>query len=199
MLDDAWFDEGAAAFSPRSTGAATHRRAIYVGRLLAWKGVHLALEVMRRPEASEWELHVFGSGPERRAMDAEVRCWRLADRVTFHGAVTRDDVRVAMAGADALLYPSMREAAGWVVAEALGVGCPVVCLDTAGPPLLLRGAGRAVTPGWGVVEELARALAASTGDARTVVRWGEDRVPALLDAWYCRATEGLAGKPGRVP
>jgi glycosyltransferase involved in cell wall biosynthesis len=38
--------------------------------------------------------------------------------------------------ADVLLFPSLREEAGWVVVEALASGLPVVCLDRGGPRAL---------------------------------------------------------------
>jgi glycosyltransferase involved in cell wall biosynthesis len=38
--------------------------------------------------------------------------------------------------ADVLLFPSLREEAGWIVVEALASGIPVVCLDRGGPPVL---------------------------------------------------------------
>ena len=38
--------------------------------------------------------------------------------------------------ADVLLFPSLREEAGWVVVEALAAGIPVICLDRGGPPVL---------------------------------------------------------------
>ena len=190
-LDSWWFTP-----LPRSTpslggkeSGTRRRRAIFAGRLVAWKGIHLALEVMRQPEAADWELHVYGQGPERRRAESAVARWGLSDRVFLHEPVPRARIRALMEEADALLYPSMRDAASWVVGEALAVGCPVVCLDVGGPPLLVGSSGTAVATDGDVPGNLARALEATPRDERPVVRWGEDRVPGLLDEWYARATD----------
>ena len=47
--------------------------------------------------------------------------------------------------ADVLAFPSLHEEGGWAVAEATGIGLPVVCLDRGGPAIL---GGRPVAAGW---------------------------------------------------
>jgi DNA-binding CsgD family transcriptional regulator len=64
----------------------------------------------------------------------------LEDRVRFLGRIPRERLLQTMReDADVLLFPSLREEAGWVVAEAVASGLPVVCLDQGGPPLLAAG------------------------------------------------------------
>ena len=55
--------------SPLPWNAASERRhAVCVGRLVAWKGVHLALATMAEPAAAGWELHSSSApGRKRRA------------------------------------------------------------------------------------------------------------------------------------
>jgi glycosyltransferase involved in cell wall biosynthesis len=162
-------------------------RAVFVGRLMSWKGVYLALAAMQEPEVSDWQLHYVGDGPERKRLERLIAQRGLGDRVRIEGWSTRAEVRAALLGADAFLYPSMREASPWVVAEALGVGCPVVCLDVGGPPLFLRGTGVAVPPGDRAPEMLAAALVQAKGMERRVVKWGVDDLPDLLHEWYVEA------------
>jgi glycosyltransferase involved in cell wall biosynthesis len=174
----------------RTTPAAPPWRAVYAGRLVAWKGVHLALAALAEPEAAGWELHCYGDGPARRSAAATVQRLGLADRVHFHGARPRAEVWAALASAHALLHPALREAAGWVVAEAQAVGCPVVCVDWAGPATLLtRGGGVAVAPGRGAPSRLARALGTvAAGDVAVAgSRWDLGSLARDLDAWYRRA------------
>jgi glycosyltransferase involved in cell wall biosynthesis len=161
------------------------RRAVFAGRLLAWKGVHLALATMT--VAHDWELVIYGDGPERTRVADSVRWLGLSDRVTLMGRRPRSEVRQAMVDADVFFFPSMREAAGWVVAEALAVGCPVVCLNTGGPPLLVGSSGCVVDPGPDLPERLADALAAAAALPREQVRWDEHALPALVSDWYTRA------------
>jgi glycosyltransferase involved in cell wall biosynthesis len=200
FLDPSWFgpalqDTPTVPHIPRGD----RRQVLFVSRLLAWKGIHLALETMRRTGLAEWELHIYGHGPERRRAQSEIRRWGLEHRVFLHEPVSRSELKVLMENADALLYPSMRDAASWVVGEALAVGCPVVCLDVGGPPILVRSCGVAVAIEGDVPGNLANALAA-TSTARTVVRWGDDRVPDLITDWYtlalgCHAEEANQSLP----
>jgi glycosyltransferase involved in cell wall biosynthesis len=59
--------------------------------------------------------------------------------------------------ADVLLFPSIHDEGGFVVAEALAVGLPVVCLARGGPPEI---GGTGVTPSdvVGTVSRLAEAV-----------------------------------------
>ena len=139
--------------------------------------------------AEDWDLLIYGDGPERTRLADSVRWLGLGDRVTLMGQHPRSEVRQAMADADVFFFPSMREAAGWVVAEALGVGCPVVCLDAGGPPLLVGASGRTVEPGPELPERLADALHVAAALPREQVRWDEHGLPALLSGWYRRALE----------
>jgi glycosyltransferase involved in cell wall biosynthesis len=169
-------------------GAPGIKTALFVGRLIPWKGVLLGISALARPEAANWELRIIGDGPdwgraERLAEELGVR-----DRVEFMGQLPREDVLAAMFRADALLAPALREAAGWAVTEALASGCPVVCLDRGGPSVIV-GPGEGVAVSWrgDVVGELARGLASLRGRITPVDRWGPDRLPDILARWYAPA------------
>ena len=114
-------------------------RLVSIGRLLHWKGIHLGLEAFARlrvtlPDAEYW---IVGVGPERE------RLQRLADRlglgqsVRFLGAVSRREVFEVIAECDALVHPSLHDSGGYVCAEAMAAGRPVICLDLGGPGLLV--------------------------------------------------------------
>jgi glycosyltransferase involved in cell wall biosynthesis len=132
--------------------------AVFAGRLLPWKGASLAIRAVA--QIPGWRLLLYGSGPD----DARLRSLAVRhgvdDRVGFEGTVPRDRLLEAMrTEADVLLFPSMREEAGWVVGEAASIGLPVICLDRGGPPLL---GGRGVRVSWPgrTSEELARMMVA---------------------------------------
>ena len=172
-------------YEPFTYGVKT---ALFVGRLIPWKGVLLAISALARPEAADWELRVIGDGPDWGR--AERLAWQLGvrDRVEFMGQLPREEVLAAMFRADALLAPALREAAGWAVTEALASGCPVVCLDRGGPSVIV-GPGEGVAVPWrgDVVGELARGLASLRGRITPVDRWGPDRLPDILADWYSPA------------
>jgi glycosyltransferase involved in cell wall biosynthesis len=169
-------------------GAPGIKTALFVGRLIPWKGVLLAISALARTEASNWELRIIGDGPDWGR--AEGLAWQLGvrDRVEFMGALPREDVLAAMFRADALIAPALREAAGWAVTEALASGCPVVCIDRGGPAVIV-GPDEGVSVPWqgDVVGGLAKGLASLRGRITPVDRWGPDRLPEILAEWYVPA------------
>jgi glycosyltransferase involved in cell wall biosynthesis len=182
----------------RAEGSVGGRRALFAGRLLAWKGIRLAVAAVARPEAAEWSLDVYGGGPEARAVTRLARHLGVADRVVLHGVRSRREVLAAMTQADALLYPSMHDAASWVVAEALSLGCPVVCLDRGGPAVLVGpGEGVKVPVTRDVVANLARALSSLPDHGLPVTRWSAHRLSTLVSSWYGQAAR--TGLPSPRP
>ncbi|MEO1043091.1 MAG: glycosyltransferase family 4 protein [Pseudomonadota bacterium] len=106
------------------------------GRFDPHKGIDLAIRAVA--EADERiTLDVYGKG----GMDGE---WRalvdrlgLQDRVTFKGWLdSHDDLIDAMAGYRGFVFPSLAEANGIVVQEALALGLPIVCVNHGGPSVL---------------------------------------------------------------
>jgi glycosyltransferase involved in cell wall biosynthesis len=169
-------------------GAPGVKTALFVGRLIPWKGVLLAISALARPEAANWELRIIGDGPDWKRAESLALQLGVRDRVEFMGALPREEVLAAMFRADALLAPALREAAGWAVTEALASGCPVVCIDRGGPAVIV-GPGEGVTVPWrgDVVGDLARGLASLQTRITPVDRWGPDRLPDLLRHWYTPA------------
>ncbi len=182
--------------SPSARPAEEAPRAIWAGRLLGWKGLRLALAALRRPEAADWQLDIYGDGPERRRLERLTGKWGLGARVRFHGRRSRVEVRQAMARAAVMLFPSVHDAAGWSVAEALDAGCPVVALRAAGPATLVApGHGVLVEPRGDVVAGLARALHSARGLRPDGVRWRADRLPDLITDLYRRAVGDVESPP----
>lgn len=162
--------------------------AVFAGRLLGWKGVRLALAALRQPEASAWRLDVYGDGPQRKQLERIARRWQVADRVRFLGARSRTDVAEALAHADVLFFPSIHDAAGWSVAEAMATGCPVLALDVGGPAALVGiDDGILIDPSGDVVANFAAGLDRARGMSPRRDRWNGERLPALISSTYLRA------------
>lgn len=123
------------ATMPRTRDRHQGTTAVFAGRILAWKGLTLAIRALRY--APEWRLIVFGRGPDEARTRRLAREIGVADRVDFRGWVQRSVLLEALREeADCFVFPSMHDDAGWVVAEALAAGVPVICLDRGGPPSL---------------------------------------------------------------
>jgi glycosyltransferase involved in cell wall biosynthesis len=140
------------------------RNALFVGRLLPWKGVALALRVLQLLPG--WTLTVCGEGYDERRLRRIARRLNVDDKVGFLGWTKPERVRELMReGSDVLLFPSLHDEGGWVIAEALAARLPVVCLDRGGPPTI-GGTGVVPTSVSDTVIGLAQAVLAS-GDGPT--------------------------------
>ena len=162
------------------------RLALFGGRLLPYKGLRLAIEALTAPGAEHWDLRVIGDGPQREQAERLVRRLGLEARVEFEDALPRAQFLREIARSDALLMPSLHEAGGWVYAEAGAIGTPVVCLDFAGPSLLLDPAdGHQLIPLEGDLRlALGTALGAIPESAVPDDRWWHDRLAGVLDDLY---------------
>jgi glycosyltransferase involved in cell wall biosynthesis len=148
------------------TGEATRqtngdsKKAIYAGELLPLKGIGLA--IMALGHLPGWTLDIYGKGPDQSRLQEIARDKGVLDRVRFMGWVDRDELfRVMESEADVLLFPSLHDEVGWVVAEALAHGLPVVALDRGGPSSL-----GATTVHFDGMEKTAAALAQAAQVAR---------------------------------
>jgi len=134
-------------------------RALFAGRLIYWKGAELAIHAL--VGAPGWDLVIHGDGPENRKLRRVAAELGIGDRVTFAGNVDREVLLERMRKEfDVFLFPSLHDDCGWVVAEALSAGLPVICVNRGGPPLLAGPAGIAVecSDQRTIVHDLAQAL-----------------------------------------
>lgn len=146
---------------PDALEAPAGRTALFAGRLVPWKGAGLAIRTLTALPG--WMLLVCGRGSDRARLEHLARRLGVRDRVRFLGEVPRPRLLEMMRQeADVFLFPSLREEAGWVVAEAVACGLPVVCVGLGGPPLL---GARHVPPSGPVrcVEALAREVLNAAG------------------------------------
>jgi len=112
-------------------------RILCLGRLLHWKGFHLAIRAFaifakKNPEAELW---IAGDGPFRGELEKVAGETGISSRVRFLGHLSHAAAKDRLAQAHVLLHPSLHEAFGYVCLEALASGRPVVCLDIGGPAL----------------------------------------------------------------
>jgi glycosyltransferase involved in cell wall biosynthesis len=115
-------------------------RLLYVGRLLQWKGIDIALRAvsLARQKCSEVSFTIVGDGPDRARLERLCRQLQLENAVHWAGWLPQAKVALCYRGADALLFPSLRDSGGMVVLEALAHGVPVLCTDLGGPGLIVN-------------------------------------------------------------
>jgi glycosyltransferase involved in cell wall biosynthesis len=179
--------------SHRKSEKAVPRTAVTGGRMLPWKGLHLALHALARVDG--WRLIVVGDGPERKRLETLSRRLEITDRVEFSGRLSRSELWSLMSDCDALLLPSVREDASFITVEAQRVGLPVIALDQGGPAQLAKVTGSSLVLVRGSSpDEVVRGFSAALGRvARGEVEaptaeFGLTELTSDLDVIYAEAT-----------
>ena len=106
-------------------------RLLYVGRLLEWKGLDLAMHAIRRlrDRGVRVRFTIVGDGPAREALQRLAAELGVEQDVRWVAWLPHDQLHEHYYQHDALLFPSLRDSGGMVVLEALAHGLPVVCTD----------------------------------------------------------------------
>jgi glycosyltransferase involved in cell wall biosynthesis len=146
---------------PRARHSGRNLRFFQNGRLVEHKGTDMAIRALTKTR-NPVELDIIGRGPELEKLKALVGELKLEDRVKFIEWIP-DHSKLAemLRQYRAFVFPSLAEANGIVVQEAMVMGLPVITLNWGGPAML-------VTPETGilieptdeehVVSELAKAM-----------------------------------------
>ncbi|MDB4411858.1 glycosyltransferase [Akkermansiaceae bacterium] len=146
-------------------------RLLSASRLVHWKGVDLTVDAVHRAvEAGhDIELTIVQEGPELGSLKKLVKRRGLIERVKFLGKLeSLEDVYREMRRSDALMHPAVNEAFGQSILESLALGRQVICLDWAGP-------GMIVTADCGIKVESGNREKIVTGLAEAIMRLGDRR------------------------
>jgi glycosyltransferase involved in cell wall biosynthesis len=122
-------------------------RLLYAGRLLYWKGVHIAIRAFAQvlSQCPEARFTVVGRGPEEHRLKAEAARYDVGDSIDFISWLPQQQQLFDLYEShDLFVFPSLHDSVGFVVLEAISRGLPVVCLDLGGPKHI-------VTPEAGIV------------------------------------------------
>lgn len=107
-------------------------RAVFAGRLVALKGVEMALRASgAHLAAGRMTLDIYGDGPLRAALEEQAA--GIGRGVTFHGRVPQERLAGAFGDAHVLVFPSIREFGGGVILEAMAAGVVPIVVDYGGP------------------------------------------------------------------
>ncbi len=149
-------------------------RAIFIGRLVPYKGLDFLLRALER--VPELRLDIVGSGPQAPRLRTLAQALAITDRVRWYGEYPDEDLPRRMADADFLVLPSVtvEEMFGLVVLEAMAAGRPVI---TTAVPSAVREVNVPGVTGLEVplrdVAALAQALETMSRDAQLRQRMGE--------------------------
>jgi len=123
--------------TPRIAHAGKNLRFFQNGRLVEHKGTHLVIKALTRTK-NTIEFDIIGRGPELDKLKALTISLNLQTRVHFIEWIA-DHSKVAemLRQYRAFVFPSLAEANGIVVQEAMVQGLPVIALNWGGPSLLV--------------------------------------------------------------
>ncbi|HJU87620.1 MAG TPA: glycosyltransferase family 4 protein [Gemmatimonadota bacterium] len=176
-------------------------RILFVGRLVARKGVDRLLEALATIADREWRLEIVGFGPERDPLERRATDLGLSGRVEFLGRVSNDALVAAYRRAACFVLPATlderadTEGLGVVLLEAMSYGVPVIATRRGGIVDIVED-GRTGVLVEDEPEELARAVASilddpqrgralgSAGRASVRERFGWDSIVDRLDGVY---------------
>lgn len=206
-------DTPSAAASPAERRPGEQLRALFAGRLVGWKGAHLALGAVAQARARGLDvtLDLVGQGPYGDTLRALAARLGLGEAVRFLGQVPQARLFELYRAAHVFLFPSLHDSSGNVVLEAQAFGCPVICLDLGGPPTLVTSESARVVATAGcdeaaVISRLADALQVLSADEPARQRMAQlARQHAALQTWTSRVhgclelvRQGIDPAPGDV-
>ncbi len=162
-----------------------------VARLTREKGVDIAIEALQQiPEA---HLVIVGDGPERVALERQLKVGQQQNRATFLGL--HSEVHSIYPALDVLIVPSRTEAHGLVAAEALSCEIPVVASDLGGLRNIVEPGktGKLVPAGDG--EQFAQSVRHVLNEPGLARRLGRAGRQSVIEKWsldrMIRGTEEL--------
>ena len=103
---------------------------LMVGSLVALKGHRLVIEALAG--LPDWSLMIAGEGPERGALERQVKRLDLSRRVRFLGTLAHEALPRLYSAADLLVLASSSEGIANVLLESMACGTPVVTTAAGG-------------------------------------------------------------------
>lgn len=159
----------------------------FVGRLVPDKGIsHLLQALSDLPKDADppWHLALIGDGPERGAIEAQVRARGLQARVSLLG--NRSDVARLYPALDLFVLPSLVEAFPMVVVEAMACAVPVLATAVGDVAAIVEDGktGKVVAPADAVAlrEALSALLLADPERLRAMGAAARERAVGLFSA-----------------
>jgi glycosyltransferase involved in cell wall biosynthesis len=171
---------------------------LFVGRLIYWKGLHLAFRALAQARRSmpDVRLRIIGSGDDRVWLDSQARECGVLDMLEWVDSTPHAEIAREFRQSLALVFPSLHDSGGMVVLEAFAVGLPVVCLDLGGPGYLATPECAIVIPTHQakestVIEGLSQAMIRLAMDPAFRARLGSNAINRAKQLTWDRAAENL--------
>lgn len=117
----------------------TENRILFVGRVTGEKQIDVLLRALKLlPASLDAKVEIVGGGDQKRNLEHLAVELGIADRVTFTGYVTDEELREAYHRASVLAMPSIAELQSIVTMEAMASALPVVAANAMALPHLVH-------------------------------------------------------------
>ena len=134
-------------------------RILFVGRLTSEKGIDVVLHALAQLDpALNATFDVVGGGDQRRNLEQLAAQLGVADRVTFHGHASEEDLRSLYTRASVFAIASIAELQSIATMEAMASGLPIVAANAVALPHLVHDGENGYLFAPGNADELAARL-----------------------------------------
>lgn len=114
-------------------------RILFVGRLTSEKGIDVVLHALAQLDpALNATFDVVGGGDQRRNLEQLAAQLGVADRVTFHGHASEEDLRSLYTRGSVFAIASIAELQSIATMEAMASGLPIVAANAVALPHLVH-------------------------------------------------------------
>lgn len=110
----------------------SHPRLFSVGRIVYQKGLDLGLRALTQLQDLDWRWSIAGDGPQIEPLKSLADELGIAERVTFLGWQSKEELAMDYHQANLFLFPSRHEGMPNAVLEAMSSGLPVAATRIAG-------------------------------------------------------------------
>jgi len=124
------------AFTPKLTTDTEDFKILFVGNLIKQKGLHYLLKavVQVKRHFPNVTLTFLGSGKDEKYFRKLCEELQIVDNVVFKGSIPFDEIISFYQECNIFCLPSLREAFGISLLQAMSCGKPVVTTNVGGPP-----------------------------------------------------------------
>jgi len=133
-----------------NTKSSSHNKLniLWSGLLIPRKNFGLLLKSLEKlPYEMNWELKVAGEGKMLNYWKKRTLKTKINSKITFLGNISYSKMNELYEWADIFVFPSLREASGTVILEAMSHGVPVIALN-------LNGAKNIIDPSCGILIDI---------------------------------------------
>lgn len=151
-------------YEPREVSIATFRpeptpfKVITICRLVERKGVMSVIQALAALKTFNFVYHIIGDGPQREALEQEVRKLDLEGKVVFEGYVTDTKKEELILAADIFILCSFHEGQCQAILEAAAHGLPIVTGDVGGQTDMVKDGINGLLVKAGSAEQISGAL-----------------------------------------